>query len=161
MMSNECLNQMCCPSSCMYPTQSYIAPTQCCMPSTQCCMTPSQCCMNCCCCCCHCNNVGTPPPSNGETSGDWGPLHWEINYNIDPSDIYKDSFKIKITLSGVSIVDTELDAQHPKLNINLTISGVGIIGELGVDFVNRLVYLKGNLNFIFYQKAFNLVLLRF
>lgn len=157
-MSNECLNQICCPSSCMCPTQCY-------MPSMPCCMPSTQCCMNCCCCCCHCNNIGdifpTPPSSNGEISGDWGPLHWDIQYNIDPSDIYKDNFKINVTFSGITIVDTVLDAQHPKVDINLTISGVGIIGELGVDFANRLVYLKGNLNFIFYQKAFNLVLLRF
>ncbi|KEI12533.1 hypothetical protein Z959_09860 [Clostridium novyi B str. ATCC 27606] len=136
MMINGCNNMNSCMQSCM------------------------NCCMNCCKNCCS-GNIQNQPPVTGDVSGNWGILNWDINYNIDPDNIYDDSFSVKITLLGFNIVDTVIDANNPTFDINLSVSGVGIQAILGIDFANRILYLKGHLNFVFYQQNFNITLFKF
>ncbi|EGO86465.1 hypothetical protein G8S49_04475 [Clostridium botulinum C] len=136
MMINGCTNMNSCMQSCM------------------------NCCMNCCKNCCS-GNIQSQPPVTGQVGGNWGIINWEIDYNIDPDNIYDDSFAVKVSLLGINIVDTTLDANNPSVNINLSVSGVGIDAILGIDFANRTLYLKGFLNFIFYQQRFNLTLFKF
>lgn len=104
------------------------------------------------------DNLQTSPLSQ---SGNWGPLGWNIGLNINTGDIFKSSVDARISAFSVNIIDAHLNAEDPKTTVDLSIAGVGIVAELGVNFDKRNVYLKGHLNFVFYAQAFDMVLLSF
>lgn len=94
-------------------------------------------------------------------SGSYGPFSWNINLDINTSDITKSSASIMISFLSVKIIDTELNAENPKVSVDLSVAGVGIEAELGVDFSKRTIYLKGKLKALMYIKDFNITLLQF
>ncbi|MPQ44010.1 hypothetical protein [Clostridium tarantellae] len=100
-------------------------------------------------------------PMNTELNGSWGPIAWDIDYNIDVSDLTNSFFKVKINLFGIHIINTTIDKDNTKINVDLSVSGVGIVATLGVDFINRRLYFSGDLNFVVYIKKFDITLLKF
>ena len=100
-------------------------------------------------------------PMSSEISGSWGPLSWEIEFDVTESDISKDYFKIKLMFFGTTIINDNLSETHPEIDVNLSLSGVGLTATIGVDFTNKIVFLRGNLNFVVYSKQFDITLLKF
>lgn len=94
-------------------------------------------------------------------NGSFGPLGWNVTLNLDPGDFRKSCIMAKITLLNFEVLNTELNAQNPKAALNLSVAGIGMTGELGVDFDQRYVYLKGQLNFVAYKKKFDIKVLNF
>lgn len=94
-------------------------------------------------------------------SGSYGPLSWDISFHFDPIDIKKSRADVQIYAYGVNIIAAQLDVQNPKITVDKSIAGVGVIVELGLDFNSRKIYLKGNLNFVIYTKSFDLTILSF
>lgn len=94
-------------------------------------------------------------------SGSYGPFSWNINLDINASNITKSNASIIISFLSVKIIDTELNAANPKITIDLNVAGVGIKAELGIDFNKHIIYLKGKLNALVYIKDFNITLLQF
>lgn len=100
-------------------------------------------------------------PMTSILSGSWGPIEWEVDANIDITDINNSYFKVKVSVFGMKVVDTTLNFTNPNINVDLTISGVGVVFQVGVDFVARRVYIKGVLDFVFYKKPFDITILKF
>jgi hypothetical protein len=98
------------------------------------------------------------PLKNG---GSYGPISWDADFHFDHSDITKSSAAIKITVLGVSIVDGRLDANHPNLSVDLTVTHVGVKADIGIDFNARRIYFKGYLNFVFYKTNYDFTILSF
>lgn len=94
-------------------------------------------------------------------SGTYGPLSWDVCFNLDTQDITKSSVDVKIAVLSFNIIDAHLDAQNPKAAANLSVAGIGVVAELGVDFNKRIVYLKGKLDFVLYKKEFNINIFSF
>lgn len=94
-------------------------------------------------------------------NGSWGPISWNVAFNLDLQDISNSSADVKVSVFSVNIIDAHIDVKNPKVVVDLTVAGVGVTAELGIDFSNRTIYLKGKLNFIFYTKDFNITLLSF
>ena len=129
------------------------------------------CCNN----CCMSNNNSNPPSVGGfipkdhlealpmvsNISGNWGPLSWEIDYDVTEPDISMDYIKIKLMFFGTTILNDTLSETHPEIDVNLSVFGVGLTATVGVDFPNKIVFLRGNLNFVVYSKQFDITLLKF
>jgi hypothetical protein len=95
------------------------------------------------------------------SSGSWGPFSWEADFHFDPSDITNSYAVLKLSVYGVNIINGRLDKNNPKLSADLTVAGVGVKGEVGIDFAKRNVYFSGYLNFIFYKTDYNFTILNF
>ena len=94
-------------------------------------------------------------------SGSYGPISWDVGFHLDPKDITKSSVDVKISVLSFNIINAHLDAQNPKATADLSVGGIGVVAELGVDFSKRLVYLRGTLDFDAYKKKFDLTILKF
>lgn len=100
-------------------------------------------------------------PMLNNISGGWGPLSWEIDIDIKEPDISKDYFRIKLMFFGTTILNENFSETHPEIDVNLTLFGVGLTCTVGVDYTKRIVFLRGNLNFVVYSKQFDLTLYKF
>lgn len=87
--------------------------------------------------------------------GGFGPFKYKVDINLDWQDIMKSSFIVKLTFSGITVIDVHLDAQNPTVNFSLTIFGTGVSGTLGVDFEKQCVYVSAHVKFLFYDETFN------
>ena len=94
-------------------------------------------------------------------NGSWGPISWDCDFHIDLDNIMASYAYVKVSVFGINVIDVRIDANNPKVTVDMTVAGVGVKMELGIDFNERLIYLKGSLNFIFYSKDFNLVIIKF
>jgi hypothetical protein len=103
-------------------------------------------------------NLENPTLAQG---GTWGPISWDISFHFDPVDIKKSSADVIISVLGSKIISTHLDINNPKITVNTSIAGIDVVAEVGIDFNSRLIYLKGNLNYVFYSKSFDLTILKF
>lgn len=100
---------------------------------------------------------------NGPRSynGSCGPFSWNIAFDLNMSDISKSYADVKVSILSYNIINTRIDAKNPKVGLDLTVAGIGVKGELGIDFVKRTVYLKGTLSYIISHKDFNYTLINF
>jgi len=96
-----------------------------------------------------------------KTSGSWGPISWNITIHIDYQNIMNSYAEAEISVFGVSIINGRIDVKNPTIKVDLTVAGVGVKAELGIDFEKRIIYLKGTLNFIVYSKDFNITIFHF
>ena len=96
-----------------------------------------------------------------KSGGSFGPIGWDADFSFDEDDIKKSYAYLKLTVLGFSIVDTRLDAKNPKISVDLTVAGVGVTADIGIDFEKRKIYFKGILNFIFYKTAYDFTILNF
>lgn len=96
-----------------------------------------------------------------QASGSWGPISWDADYHIDTTNIMNSYAFLKVKIFGVTIIDTRLDAQNPKATVDLTVAGVGVKAELGIDFNARRIYFNGYLNYIISRKDFNITIFSF
>lgn len=93
--------------------------------------------------------------------GAWGPISWDVDFHLDIHDLKKSYAYVKISVFGIEIIDCRIDAKNPKIDIEFNIKGVGLKAELGIDFIDRRIYIKGKLNFVFYSKDFDITLVKF
>ena len=100
---------------------------------------------------------------NGSRSynGSCGPFSYNVTVNLDTSDFTKSSIDARVSIFSHDIVNGTLDINHPKISLNLSVLGVGVTGEFGVDFSKRTVYIKGKLAYIINTKEFNYTLFTF
>lgn len=94
-------------------------------------------------------------------NGTCGPFSWNISLDLNMSDISRSYADVKVSIFSYNIINTRIDAKNPKVSLNLTVAGVGVKGELGIDFANRIVYLKGTLSYIISHNDFNYTLIKF
>lgn len=94
-------------------------------------------------------------------NGTCGPFSWNIAFDLDMSDISKSYADVKVSIFSCNIINTRIDAKNPKAVLDLTVAGVGVKGELGIDFAKRIVYIKGTLSYIISHKDFNYTLVNF
>ena len=87
-------------------------------------------------------------------SGSYGPFSWNINLDINTSDITKSSASIMISFLSVKIIDTELNAANPKVSVNLSVAGVGIEAELGGRFQQTYNLPQGQIKSPYVYKRF-------
>ena len=95
------------------------------------------------------------------SNGSSGPFAWDIALDINRSDITKSSAHVKITFLSYELVNVTLDFTNPKVALDMRVYGTGIKAELGLDFDRRIIYLKGLLAFLTYNREFNYTLLGF
>lgn len=94
-------------------------------------------------------------------NGSCGPFSWNIAFDLNMSDISKSYADVKLSILSYNIINTRIDAKNPKVSLDLTVAGIGVKGELGIDFTNRCIYLKGTLAYFVGQKDFSYTLLSF
>lgn len=94
-------------------------------------------------------------------NGTCGPFSWHIAFDLNMSDISKSYADVNVSIFSCNIINTRIDAKNPKASIDLTVAGVGVKGELGIDFSKRSIYIKGTLSYIFGHKDFSYTLLNF
>jgi hypothetical protein len=104
------------------------------------------------------NSILSAPRNVG---GSFGPFSWTVDFHFDPSNIMNSYAVLKLSVLGISIIDGRLDKNNPKVAVDLTVAGVGVKGEVGIDFNARRVYFKGYLNFIFYKTDYDFTLFSF
>lgn len=90
-----------------------------------------------------------------KSGGSFGPISWDMDFHIDFADISKSYAYIDVFVIGFKVISGRLDVHNPKLSADLTVGGVGVKAEVGIDFNRRVVYFKGNLNFIFYATDYD------
>ena len=95
------------------------------------------------------------------SSGSYGPVSWNVDFSIDLDDITKSYAYIRISVSGFDIINGRLDADNTKLTANLTIAGTGVKAEVGIDYNQRRIYLKGTLSFFFYTTDLDFTIFSF
>lgn len=95
------------------------------------------------------------------SNGSSGPFAWDIALDINRSDIIKSSAHVKITFLSYELLNVTLDFTNPKATLDMRVYGTGIKAELGLDFDRRIIYLKGLLAFLTYNREFNYTLLGF
>lgn len=96
-----------------------------------------------------------------KSSGSFGPISWDVDFHIDWQDFTKSYAYIKVYVFGIKIIDGRLDFSNPKISADLTVAGVGVTAEVGIDFDKRRIYFKGILNFIFYKTDYDFTILSF
>lgn len=94
-------------------------------------------------------------------NGSCGPFSWNISFDLNMSDISKSYADVKVSILSYNIINTRIDAKNPKVSLDLTVAGIGVKGELGIDFAKRNIYLKGTLSYIISHKDFNYTLINF
>ena len=94
-------------------------------------------------------------------NGSCGPFSWNIAFDLNMSDISKSYADVKVSILSFNIINTRIDAKNPKVSLDLTVAGIGVKGELGIDFAKRTVYLKGTLSYIISHQDFNYTLINF
>ena len=95
------------------------------------------------------------------SKGSSGPFAWDIALDINRSDITKSSAHVKIAFLSYELINVTLDFTNPKAALDMRVYGTGIKAELGLDFDRRIIYLKGLLAFLTYNREFNYTLLGF
>lgn len=94
-------------------------------------------------------------------NGTCGPFSWNIAFDLNMSDISQSYADVKVSIFSCNIINTRIDAKNPNAVLDLTVAGVGVKGELGIDFAKRIVYIKGTLSYIISHKDFNYTLINF
>lgn len=94
-------------------------------------------------------------------NGTCGPFTWNIAFDLNMSDISKSYADVKVSVFSYNIINTRIDAKNPKVNLDLTVAGVGVKGELGIDFSKRSIYIKGTLSYFFGHQDFSYTLINF
>ena len=95
------------------------------------------------------------------SNGSSGPFAWDIALDINRGDITKSSANVKITFLSCELTNAALDFKNPKAAVDMKVYGTGVNAELGIDFDRRIIYLKGLLAFLNYNREFNYTLLGF
>lgn len=88
-------------------------------------------------------------------SGSFGPFNYSVNVNIDLGNPMASSFIVKLTCMGITLADVQLDAQHPVISLGASISGIGITGELGVNFNEQRIYVAATIKYLIGNKKYN------
>jgi len=104
------------------------------------------------------NSILSAPRNAG---GSFGPFSWTVDFHFDPSSIMNSYAVLKLSVFGISIIDGRLDKNNPRVAVDLTAAGVGVKGEVGIDFNARRLYFKGYLNFIFYKTDYDITIYSF
>lgn len=88
-------------------------------------------------------------------------LGWSVVLVPNSSDIAKSSAQVKVSAFSHEIANCQLDENHPQQIFNQSISSIGIVGEIGIDFINRSICIKGKISYEIGCKDFNYTLLQF
>jgi hypothetical protein len=96
-----------------------------------------------------------------DTSGSWGPISWNVTVNIDYQNILNSYADVKISIFGIKIIDGRIDFKNPSIKVDLTVLGVGVKAELGIDFEKRKIYFKGTLNYVLKKTDFDITIFSF
>lgn len=96
--------------------------------------------------------------NEGRISGKFGPFQFTVDAHLDLSDIYQSHFYVTMTVFGVKIVDCKLDLNNPNIQIGAEVLGVGVIGEVGIDFNKSCIYAKITLKYLIGKQDFNFIL---
>ena len=96
-----------------------------------------------------------------KSGGSFGPISWDVDFSIDLDDITKSHAYVRVSVMGFQIIDGRLDVNNPRLTVDLTVAGVGVKAEVGIDFDKRRIYFRGTLNFIFYSTDYDFTILSF
>lgn len=96
-----------------------------------------------------------------KSSGSFGPFKWDVDFHIDTANISESYAYLKVAIYGYNIVDGRIDKNNPKITVDLTIAGIGVKGEVGIDFNARRIYFKGYLNFVFYKDEYDFTIFDF
>lgn len=96
-----------------------------------------------------------------KSGGSYGPISWDADFYLDFQDISKSYAYIKVAVFGFTIIDGRLDGSNPKIIADLTVGGVGVKAEVGIDFQDRRIYFKGTLNFILYKTDYDFTICSF
>ncbi len=90
----------------------------------------------------------------GAYAGAVGPISYYVDVNLNLNNLLESNFVVKLGVFGIDLIDIVLDAQNPRATIDLTVSGIGVVGEVGIDFDGRRIYCSLELGYLVGSKTY-------
>ncbi len=90
----------------------------------------------------------------GAFAGSIGPISYYVDVDLNLGNLIESSFAVKIGIFGVDLIDIVLDVNNPRATIDLSVSGVGVVGEVGIDFDGCRIYCSLELDYLVGSKTY-------